>query len=122
MNEANNIFTNFNFGSSNASYTKDDIKNIETALHQVKVEIHKSLAILIERFNIFNMENEWNNILPLYTAINDVVDRDTINQQIEQTKNALFEIVKRKYMIGKCLWFLYQGVVCLIMTSLLVNI
>lgn len=119
MNEANNIFTNFNFGSYNQSSSTDAVQDIQTALHQVKVEIHKSLAILVERFNIFNIVEEWTKILPLYTAINNAIGKQ---DAIEETYEKLLVIVKRKYMIGKCLWFLYNGIVCLIMTSLLVNI
>ena len=119
MNEANRIFTNFDLGNIPTSTSPQASQNIQIALQQVKVEIHKSLAILVERFNIFNMKEEWNKILPLYTAINNAIRSPST---IQDTYEDLLLVVKRKYMIGKCLWFLYNGIVCLIMTSLLVNI
>ena len=53
---------------------------------------------------------------------NTSTDHSGSNDSLEQIREKLFNLVKRKYIIGKCLWFLYNCIMCLSISLYLVVI
>ena len=110
-NEANQIFSNLDIG--NIDLQEDEtppIKDIE----KIMIEINKSRAIFINQLNIFNFKNIWEKLFShLFSKKTDSLD---------EIREKLFNLVKRKYIIGKCLWFLYNCIMCLSISLYLVII
>jgi hypothetical protein len=53
---------------------------------------------------------------------NNSTEHSGSNDSLEQIREKLFNLVKRKYIIGKCLWFLYNCIMCLSISLYLVVI
>ena len=104
-NEANAIFEKLNIGIFEDS--SPAVKDME----KIVIEINKSRAIFINQLNIFNFENIWNKLFShLFETISgDKEDTDAL----KEIKDQLFTLVKKKYIIGKCIWFLYNTIMCL---------
>ena len=108
-NEANNIFKELQLdpGSSSGAGLKDE------DAEKILIEINKSRAMFINQLNIFNFENLWDNLFSkLFKKKADS----------SENKNKLSELVNRKYIIGKCTWFLYNCIMCLSISLYLVII
>ena len=104
-NEANEIFEKLNIG-----IFEDSTKAVKD-MEKIVIEINKSRAIFINQLNIFNFENIWNKLFShLFETISgDKEDTDAL----KEIKDQLFTLVKKKYIIGKCIWFLYNTIMCL---------
>jgi len=102
-NEANAILSNLNIGKFQNS--NQLVKDME----QIIIEINKSRAIIINQLTIFNFDKIWENLFsPIFSTL-----YGNNQQQINETKEKLFNLVKRKYIIGKCIWFFYNSIMCL---------
>lgn len=102
-NEANAILSKLNIGKFQNS--NQIVKDME----QIIIEINKSRAIIINQLTIFNFEKIWKNLFnPIFSTL-----YGSNQDQINDTKDKLYNLVKRKYIIGKCIWFLYNSIMCL---------
>jgi hypothetical protein len=99
-NEANTILSKLNIGIFENS--DQVVKDME----QIVIEINKSRAIFINQLTIFNFDKVWNKLFsPIFSTINKTENDDN--------KDKLLNLVKKKYIIGKCIWFLYNSIMCL---------
>jgi len=133
--EANQIFSDLNIGKF-----EDDGKTIKD-MEKIMIEINKSRAIFINQLNIFNFKNIWDKLFsPLFSELqsntpvsqgNPILEskeelQAKLNTQkggsLDEIREKLFNLVKRKYIIGKCLWFLYNCIMCLSISLYLVII
>ena len=104
-NEANSIFEKLNIGIFETSTPA--VKDME----KIVIEINKSRAIFINQLNIFNFENIWKK---LFSHLFEIISGDKENTDaLNDIKKQLFALVKKKYVIGKCIWFLYNTIMCL---------
>jgi hypothetical protein len=104
-NEANSIFEKLNIGIFENSTPA--VKDME----KIVIEINKSRAIFINQLNIFNFENIWEK---LFSHLFAIISGDKENTEaLNDIKKQLFALVKKKYIIGKCIWFLYNTIMCL---------
>ena len=78
-------------------------------MEQIIIEINKSRAIIINQLTIFNFEKIWQNLFnPIFSTL-----YGSNQSEIDDTKQKLLNLVKRKYIIGKCIWFFYNSIMCL---------
>jgi hypothetical protein len=104
-NEANNIFKNLNLDENGDGTKKKEIE-------EIMIEINKSRAIFINQLNIFNFENIWDKLFSKLLKPGST----------DENKNKLLDLVRQKYIIGKCTWFLYNCIMCLSISLYLVVI
>ena len=137
-NEANQIFSDLNIGQF-----QGDGKTVKD-MEKIMIEINKSRAIFINQLNIFNFKNIWEKLFsPLFSELQSnttpvpteaqvnkspIADAKVVEEPqvggnpIDEIREKLFNLVKRKYIIGKCLWFLYNCIMCLSISLYLVII
>jgi hypothetical protein len=113
-NEANKIFLKL-------SLIEDDITDdkILIELKKLIVDWNNDRSKLINQFNIFNFNNMWNKYFEPLFKLNEGNGK---GNNLEETKKILFDLVKRKYVIGKCIWFFYELVLCLSISLYLIII
>jgi hypothetical protein len=144
-NEANQIFVDLDIGKF-----QGDGKTIKD-MEKIMIEINKSRAIFINQLNIFNFKNIWDKLFsPLFSEVqpntqvsqgipilesqeelikqkggvinNNFAENSSSGGSLDETRTKLFNLVKKKYIIGKCLWFLYNCIMCLSISLYLVII
>jgi len=118
-NEANQIFSDLNIGQF-----QGDGKTVKD-MEKIMIEINKSRAIFINQLNIFNFKNIWDKLFsPLFSELqsNSTQKENLDTSSINEIREKLFNLVKRKYIIGKCLWFLYNCIMCLSISLYLIII
>jgi hypothetical protein len=102
-NEANAILSKLNIGKFQNS--DQIVKDME----QIVIEINKSRAIIINQLTIFNFNKIWNNLFsPIFSTL-----YGNNAPEIDEIKEKLLNLVKRKYIIGKCIWFFYNSIMSL---------
>ena len=110
-NEANKIFAKLSLLDEDIT---DDKILIE--IKKQRIEWNGDRSKLINQYNIFNFDTVWNKNFELLFKIYD----DKNKSQLDEIKIMLFNLVKRKYIIGKCIWFLYNSIMCLTISLFLV--
>jgi len=132
-NEANQIFADLDIGNIQEGQIKD--------MEKIMIEINKSRAIFINQLNIFNFKNIWDKLFsPLFSELQSntqvsqgipiLESKEELQEKLVtqnggslyEIRDKLFNLVKRKYIIGKCLWFLYNCIMCLSISLYLVII
>jgi hypothetical protein len=118
-NGANKIFARLKLLES-------DIQNDEILSESIeqRMEWNNALAKSINQYNIFNFNNMWDtNYKNLYRVYEKYgKDKEKDKNELEEIKKILFDLVKRKYIIGKCTWFLYNSIMSIIIISFLIII
>jgi len=112
--QANKIFLKI-------SLIEDDITDdkILIELKKLRIDWNNDRSKLINQFNIFNFNKMWNKYFEPLFKLNQ--GKGSSND-LEETKKFLFNLVKQKYVIGKCIWFLYELILCLSISLYLVII
>lgn len=116
-NEANKIFTKL-------SLLDDDITDDKILIEIKKLRIawNGDRSKFINQYNIFNFDNVWNQNFEL--LFKEYVDKEknpsNAKTELDEIKKMLFSLVKRKYIIGKCIWFLYNSIMGLTISLFLI--
>jgi hypothetical protein len=115
--EANKIFLKLNLMDEDIT---DDKLLIE--IKKLQAYWNNDHSRFINQFNIFNFDNVWTNQFEILFRVYEEKGKDTdkAKTELEEIKNMLFNIVKRKYVVGKCIWFFYNCIMCFTISLFLV--